>query len=1018
MRFDTRTIGVFEVLSVQLVNEEVFDAGRLRQETLRLVEKGSRRIVVDLGGVDYLYSDSINALVALNRRMLESSGRMGILVPHPKVYDILVRAGLENIMRLYRSEAELQSDSRELMRQSSAWTRPAELLSAASASQVLSANVLSPKNPGELRDAASASQRVPRRRVGSRVELKPRRRGGRGMDQEQPTAEFQLPPILPALPGESTTLRTLSQDSSAFDQQAFLKGPKPGKAPKAPVQPRPEAPPQPAAEPTVFNVPENTRHDGYSTDAWLLSLTSPAQTQAATPEDIVSAAAAGSSSFLPKVNPSTGQNLQDAPSKFATEFAWDESEISLTESPAPKPGFSTPPQAPQFAPPPAAKESPWLSQPASAPAPTPPAAAPAAPPSQPPRSAATTSLPASAPSQASPYSSAFLDDSTPGSTVTNTSNPGPIASPRTSTPAPDPWLAPATARPAPQPDLQAAIFHDHPSTPMEPRKAAPAPASPAPAQIPPPPAPPANLAKSPTPPTSAESWFSGTATKPNQAAAPKAAASPEPIKASTAPSAKSGANSLEAWFGAGAANAATTPAKPAARNSAPGAASSASALDWVTPTKPAAEPAPPKTVEPPKPQAPAADPWIAPAPAAAPAVVAPKSAPAPKAQPSPLDSWITPVAVPESKSAPAPKAQPASIDNWITPAPAAKPVATEPSAPKAEPAPKAQPSPVDSWIASPPSAKAPASAPSTSKDAAIGGTAWLENTKPHRKPVVSAPKEPTSFLDLDDLEAQPSGKKPLWLALGGLALVAVIGLGISFLGGSKKSASDVPPSTTPIESVAPTPAENASVPTESVAPVESPDKPATPEPDTKSKAKSTKSDNRPESKAKEAASAEKAKSKDAAKPAAAAAPAPVPEEVHAPVKIFVTSRPSGAAVTLDGAKMGTTPCEITFKRSGKLEFSLAGYRKQTKDIDPEETRGTVNVQLSADGGNSGTGRIYISSAPVGAEIVVGGKVVGKTPKLIELPTGNQKVTVRSGVLSKTKSIDIQSGTNTAENFSL
>lgn len=61
MRFETRTIGVFEVLSVQLVADEVFDAGRLRQETLRLVEKGSRRIVIDL--VEWIISTRpINAV--------------------------------------------------------------------------------------------------------------------------------------------------------------------------------------------------------------------------------------------------------------------------------------------------------------------------------------------------------------------------------------------------------------------------------------------------------------------------------------------------------------------------------------------------------------------------------------------------------------------------------------------------------------------------------------------------------------------------------------------------------------------------------------------------------------------------------------------------------------------------------------------------------------------------------------------------------------------------------------------
>ncbi|HXP91642.1 MAG TPA: PEGA domain-containing protein [Fibrobacteria bacterium] len=147
-------------------------------------------------------------------------------------------------------------------------------------------------------------------------------------------------------------------------------------------------------------------------------------------------------------------------------------------------------------------------------------------------------------------------------------------------------------------------------------------------------------------------------------------------------------------------------------------------------------------------------------------------------------------------------------------------------------------------------------------------------------------------------------------------------------------------------------------------------------------------------------------------------PAPPPVEDHAPVKVFVTSRPSGASLSLDGASVGTTPCEITVVRSGNLDFSLSGYRTLHQAIDPDEVRGTLNVQLLSDDGGSSTGRIYISSAPSGADIVFGGKTVGKTPKLVDLPTGAQKITVKSGVQSQTKTLDIQSGTNPAENFSL
>lgn len=136
------------------------------------------------------------------------------------------------------------------------------------------------------------------------------------------------------------------------------------------------------------------------------------------------------------------------------------------------------------------------------------------------------------------------------------------------------------------------------------------------------------------------------------------------------------------------------------------------------------------------------------------------------------------------------------------------------------------------------------------------------------------------------------------------------------------------------------------------------------------------------------------------------------------MKVFVTSRPSGARLSLDGKSVGTTPCEITVKRNGNLDFALAGYRTFHQVVDPDEIHGTLNVQLLSDGGGGSAGRIYISSSPSGADIQVAGKFLGKTPKLVDLPTGSQKITVKSGEQSQTKTLDIQSGTNPSENFSL
>lgn len=80
-----------------------------------------RNVVIDLGNLDYIYSDTINVFISSNRQMLEVSGRIAILSEHPKVQDILRRAGLDNIMRIYKSEAEMIADSKEILRQTSSY---------------------------------------------------------------------------------------------------------------------------------------------------------------------------------------------------------------------------------------------------------------------------------------------------------------------------------------------------------------------------------------------------------------------------------------------------------------------------------------------------------------------------------------------------------------------------------------------------------------------------------------------------------------------------------------------------------------------------------------------------------------------------------------------------------------------------------------------------------------------------------------------------------------------------------
>lgn len=253
----------------------------------------------------------------------------------------------------------------------------------------------------------------------------------------------------------------------------------------------------------------------------------------------------------------------------------------------------------------------------------------------------------------------------------------------------------------------------------------------------------------------------------------------------------------------------------------------------------------------------------------------------------------------------------------------------------------------------------------------------------------------------------------LWVAIGLGVTLLLVGAGV-WVVGNMKSQGEVPPGTSTVAdssgsnqgstatSPAPAPVSEAEQEAESAKSSE-----------TSKPSSSKKPVPVPVSKVKATAPAVPVPVKNGPPP-----PPPPPEEVHAPVKVFVTSRPSGASLQLDGKSVGTTPCEITVQRVGSLEFTLAGYRTLRKPVDPDELHGTINVQLLSDGGGGATGRIYIQSAPQGAEILFGGRSLGRTPKMVELPTGSQPVTVKSGVQSKTKTLDIQPGQNEAEHFSL
>jgi anti-anti-sigma factor len=96
---------------------EVFDSNLLKDTLNSLIAEGKRNFAIDLSPLDYIYSDAINVVLALNRRILDVSGRLSLLSPNPEVRSILERTGLHNILKIYETETDLLRSSEDIILQ-------------------------------------------------------------------------------------------------------------------------------------------------------------------------------------------------------------------------------------------------------------------------------------------------------------------------------------------------------------------------------------------------------------------------------------------------------------------------------------------------------------------------------------------------------------------------------------------------------------------------------------------------------------------------------------------------------------------------------------------------------------------------------------------------------------------------------------------------------------------------------------------------------------------------------------
>jgi anti-anti-sigma factor len=106
-----REVGTYDVLNAPLNPIGAFNAEQFKKEVQDLIEQGSRNIVIDLGTLDFLYSDAFNAFMTIQTQLALKQGQFGILTADDDVTKSLEHAGVAGMVHIFRDETELMGHS-------------------------------------------------------------------------------------------------------------------------------------------------------------------------------------------------------------------------------------------------------------------------------------------------------------------------------------------------------------------------------------------------------------------------------------------------------------------------------------------------------------------------------------------------------------------------------------------------------------------------------------------------------------------------------------------------------------------------------------------------------------------------------------------------------------------------------------------------------------------------------------------------------------------------------------------
>ena len=95
-------------MSIVRVNGEITfsTSGDLRKKLLELVDKGSKKIILNIGGVDYIDSSGMATMVEILQKIKSEGGYLVLCKVKDKVKDILEMVKLRDLFEIFDTEEE------------------------------------------------------------------------------------------------------------------------------------------------------------------------------------------------------------------------------------------------------------------------------------------------------------------------------------------------------------------------------------------------------------------------------------------------------------------------------------------------------------------------------------------------------------------------------------------------------------------------------------------------------------------------------------------------------------------------------------------------------------------------------------------------------------------------------------------------------------------------------------------------------------------------------------------------